>query len=79
MKRELLFQLEPGFLSLRHYIEVGNGNITSAKGKSHFIIWCVSKSPLLLGNDLRTVDTETIAIVTNPGAIAINQVRQVRA
>jgi len=41
--------------------------------KSHFSMWCMIASPLILGNDLRNVNKETLAILTNKEAIAINQ------
>jgi hypothetical protein len=41
--------------------------------KSHFSMWCMIASPLILGNDLRSISKETLAIVTNKEAIAISQ------
>ena len=36
-------------------------------------MWCMIASPLILGNDLRNISKETLAIITNKEAIAINQ------
>lgn len=41
--------------------------------KSHFGLWCIMSSPLLIGCDLRTIRQSTIDIITNPEVIAINQ------
>ena len=63
-------------------LEVGNGSLTAEENKSHFTLWCMMASPLILGNDVRkfvkedgTPNTEdpTYKIVTNPALIAIDQ------
>ncbi|MGI4020340.1 MAG: glycoside hydrolase family 27 protein [Janthinobacterium lividum] len=41
--------------------------------KAHFSMWCMIASPLIMGNDLRSVSKETLAILTNKEAIAVNQ------
>ena len=33
-------------------LEVGNGGMTTDEYKTHFAMWAVIKSPLILGNDL---------------------------
>lgn len=53
-------------------LEVGNG-LTATQGRSHFTIWCMMASPLLLGNDIRNMDKETLATLTNKDVIAIDQ------
>ena len=57
------------------YLEVGNGKLTPAEERSHFALWAVAKSPLILGTDLTKMSAELLALVTNPELIAINQVR----
>lgn len=54
-------------------LEVGNGQLTAAEQRSHFTMWCLIKSPLLLGNDLRSVSQEVIDIISNQEVIALNQ------
>ena len=41
-------------------LEVGNGGMTTEEYKAHFSLWCLIKSPLLIGNDVRsmTIDDE---------------------
>ncbi len=47
--------------------------MTEKEQQSHFTMWCMIASPLILGNDLRNISKETLAILTNKQAIAINQ------
>ncbi|MGN0574057.1 MAG: alpha-galactosidase [Acutalibacteraceae bacterium] len=63
-------------------LEVGNGNLSYEENKSHFSLWCMMASPLILGNDIRsfikpdgTVDDEntTYQIVSNKELIAVDQ------
>lgn len=30
-------------------LEVGNGNVTDAEGRSHFALWAAMKAPLIIG------------------------------
>ena len=53
-------------------LEVGNG-MTAAQDRAHFTIWCIMASPLIAGNDLRKMSQDTIQILTNKHAIAVNQ------
>lgn len=67
-----------GFSSRGHYndmdmLEVGNGNLTAEENKSHFALWCILSSPLVLGNDLTRMSSETLNLLKNTEAIAINQ------
>lgn len=39
----------------------------------HFTMWTIMKAPLILGNDLTTIDAPTLAILTNAEAIAVSQ------
>lgn len=56
-------------------LEVGNGGMTTDEYKTHFAMWAVIKSPLILGNDLTKMDEVTKAIITNKWLIKINQDR----
>ncbi len=53
-------------------LEVGNG-MTVNQDRAHFSIWCMMAAPLILGNDLREMTKETLDIVLNREAIAIDQ------
>lgn len=53
-------------------LEVGRG-MTEEEDKTHFGMWCMMSSPLLIGCDLREINDKSIALLTNPELIAINQ------
>ncbi len=53
-------------------MEVGNG-MTDAEDRSHFAMWSMLASPLIMGNDLRAASKETIKTLTNKEVISINQ------
>ena len=54
-------------------LEVGNGKLSPAQNRSHFTLWCMMCSPLILGNDLRSMKKEVLDIITNKELIAIDQ------
>ncbi len=53
-------------------MEVGNG-MTAAEDRSHFAMWSMLASPLIMGNDLRDMANETIKTLTNKEVISVNQ------
>jgi alpha-galactosidase len=53
-------------------LEIGNG-MSVNEDRAHFSIWAMLASPLIAGNDLRTMSKATTAILTNRRLIAINQ------
>ena len=53
-------------------LEVGNG-MSGAEDRSHFSLWCMMAAPLIAGNDLRTMGKETVEILANREAIAVDQ------
>lgn len=54
-------------------LEVGNGGLTPDEERTHFALWAILNSPLLLGNDLRNMSPQALDILTNKEIIAINQ------
>ena len=52
---------------------VARGGMTDAEYRSHFALWCMQASPLMIGCDVRTVDAEAISLLSDPGLIAIDQ------
>jgi alpha-galactosidase len=54
-------------------LEVGNGGMTDVEYRSHFSLWSIMASPLLIGTDLRTVKPEALQILLNKDVIAIDQ------
>jgi alpha-galactosidase len=62
----------PGHWNDMDMMEVGNG-MTAAEDRSHFSIWAMLASPLILGNDIRSMAETTRNILSNKEMIAINQ------
>ena len=54
-------------------LEVGNSGLTVSESRAHFSLWCILAAPLIAGNDLRDMTKETLEILTNPEAIAVDQ------
>jgi alpha-galactosidase len=54
-------------------LEVGNGGMTDVEYRSHFSLWSIMASPLLIGTDLRTVKPDALQILLNKDVIAIDQ------
>ncbi|KAI6326367.1 hypothetical protein MCOR34_000782 [Pyricularia oryzae] len=63
----------PGGWSDLDMLEVGQGGMTREEQRAHFAMWAALKSPLMLGNDLRSMPAEALAIVSNPAVIALSQ------
>lgn len=53
-------------------LEVGNG-MSVNEDRAHFSLWCMMAAPLILGNDLNNMTTETLNIITNREVIAVDQ------
>ena len=79
--------VSPGHFNDLDMLEVGQikGAVKSAFGKSgdtgmtldeettHFGMWCILSSPLVLGNDVRIIPPATLKLVTNPYLVRMNQ------
>ncbi|KAM0807623.1 putative Glycoside hydrolase family 27 protein [Seiridium cardinale] len=63
----------PGAWNDLDMLEVGNGGMTDPEYLTQFSLWAAVKSPLILGNDLRIVKPQDLAIVSNAAVIAVNQ------
>jgi len=63
----------PGAWNDPDMLEVGNGGMTYYEYQAHFSLWCISKSPLLIGCDVTNLDQETLNILTAPEVIAVSQ------
>jgi alpha-galactosidase len=49
------------------------GGLSLAEQESHFALWCIMSSPLILGNDPRIMTNAEKNIITNSEMIAVNQ------
>lgn len=72
----------PGAFNDPDMLEVGNGNLSFEENKSHFTLWAMMASPLILGNDIRKFirpdgsvdkDNKILKILTNKDVIDIDQ------
>jgi alpha-galactosidase len=74
MERQALLRgyAGPGHWNDPDMLEVGNG-MTISEDRAHFTMWAMLAAPLISGNDLRHMSPETAAILTNRGAIAVDQ------
>jgi alpha-galactosidase len=63
---------EPGNFNDMDMLQVGRG-MSETEDRTHFTMWCMMNSPLLAGNDLRSMTPATLAILTHPELIALNQ------
>jgi alpha-galactosidase len=63
----------PGGWNDPDMLEVGNGGMTAGEYRAHLGFWCLLASPLMAGNDIRSMTPETRDILTNKEVIAIDQ------
>ena len=53
-------------------LEVGR-SMTAEEDKTHFGMWCIMSSPLLIGCDMTSINATTLALLKNEELIALNQ------
>lgn len=53
-------------------LEVGNG-LATLEERSHFGLWALMKSPLIIGTDLSLLSTDQVNLLKNPYLLAFNQ------
>ena len=51
----------------------GDTGITPDEETTHFGLWCMLSSPLLIGCDVRSIPASSKALITNPYLLAMNQ------
>lgn len=62
----------PGHVNDLDMMQVGN-HLTYEEDKSHFSMWCMMSTPLMLGMDLNSISEETLSIISNAEVIALDQ------
>jgi alpha-galactosidase len=62
----------PGHWNDADMLEVGKG-MSADEDRSHFSMWAMLASPLLAGNDIRSMSAATAAILTNADVIAVDE------
>jgi alpha-galactosidase len=65
----------PGRWNDPDMLEVGNNEFATnvVAARAHFSMWCIMAAPLIAGNDIRSASAQTLAVLTNPEAIAVDQ------
>jgi alpha-galactosidase len=63
----------PGHWNDPDMLEIGNGGMQDNEYRMHMTLWCLLAAPLITGNDLTAMTPETVAILTNPEVIAVDQ------
>ena len=64
---------KPGAWNDPDMLEIGNGGCTTEEYRTQMSMWCMMASPLIAGNDIRTMNQTTKDILLNKEVIAINQ------
>src|SRR6266550_4716008 len=63
----------PGHWNDPDMLEIGNGGMSETEYRTHMSLWAMLAAPLLAGNDLRSMNPEILAILTNREVIAVDQ------
>ena len=53
-------------------LEVGRG-LTPEEDQTHFALWCMMSSPLMIGCDLNAINKQTLRLLSNRDLIALDQ------
>ena len=72
MRKDIRSVSGPGHWNDFDMMEVGNG-MTTGEDRVHFGMWAMLSSPLIMGNDVRIHDKQTVETLTNKEVIAVNQ------
>jgi len=70
--RSLARFTRPGHVNDLDMMQLGNG-LSHDEEKSHFAMWCMMSTPLMIGCDLTAIPESTLAILKNEELIALNQ------
>lgn len=60
-------------LGFREGSAIGGNGLTPTEEQTHFGLWCIMSSPLLIGCDLSKIPQSTLNLLTNKELIALNQ------
>ncbi|MGB8845825.1 MAG: glycoside hydrolase family 27 protein, partial [Terracidiphilus sp.] len=62
-----------GFYNDPDMMVVGMPGLTDAQNRVHMSLWAISAAPLLVGADLTSLSDATLATLTNPDVLAVDQ------
>ncbi|KAF4626266.1 hypothetical protein G7Y89_g11892 [Cudoniella acicularis] len=63
----------PGGFNDLDMMEIGNGGLNPAEERTHFALWCLAKSPIILGTDLTKIPASSLQIIKNKALLSISQ------
>ena len=63
----------PGHWNDPDMLEIGNGHMTDDEYRTHMSLWALTASPLLAGNDVRSMTSATKAILLNREVLDVDQ------
>ena len=63
----------PGHYNDPDMLIVGMPSFTAAQNRTHMALWAISSAPLLAGNNLMTMTSDTKSVLTNAEVVAIDQ------
>ena len=63
----------PGGWNDPDMLEIGNGGMDEEESKTQMSLWSILAAPLFAGNDLTKMSPTTLAILSNPEVIAVDQ------
>jgi alpha-galactosidase len=66
-------QSAPGAWNDPGLLQVGNSRMIEDDSRMQLNLWAMLAAPLMLGNDTRAMTRESIALLSNPELIAVNQ------
>lgn len=53
--------------------QISGGGLSFLEYQTHMSFWCMACSPLMIGCDIRSLDSETAALLANREVLAVNQ------
>ena len=62
----------PGHVNDSDMMQIGNG-MSEEEEKTHFAMWCMLSTPLMIGGDLTKISARTLDVLKNQELIALNQ------
>ncbi len=62
-----------GFYNDPDMMVIGMPGLSGSQNRVHMTLWAISGAPLLVGADLTTLSPETLATLTNPEVLAVDQ------
>ncbi|KAF2098346.1 alpha-galactosidase/alpha-n-acetylgalactosaminidase [Rhizodiscina lignyota] len=63
----------PGNWNDMDMLQIGNGGMQDSEYKIQMSVWAAAKSPMIMGNDLRKMDANTLSILQNTAVLSVSQ------